>query len=194
MATEKLKLLNVTRYTRAGKGGKDIICPICDRLSGVAHFRWASHRCPHCKNEVKKPEWLIRLKIKSKPTRCKLCGRSTIYESKIEHPYYREPGTCYWCGFVQADWALIASLAEPIGFQCPWHIPFKGRCPQVTVFTPEQLTNRYTYGCYGASPYHYPDMTKACPVCGHLADMEDFVLNNIDVFRATKKVVEVKLV
>lgn len=178
-------LINVKRYTRAEKYGSTIICPECDKLSVVHNFAWKTRVCPHCGEIVEKYSWLMQPKIKSKPRQCNLCGRHTIYRTKIEHPYYRDPGECFWCGFVQDEWELIESLTTPVSLQCPGSVSFGERCQHLTVFAPENFTNRYMYSFYGETPYYYPDLTGRCPACGYLNNAKDFVMNNMDVFRNT---------
>ena len=47
----------VNRHTRAGKNGKLIICPACNKASTVFHFAWVSLFCMHCRTEVAKSDW-----------------------------------------------------------------------------------------------------------------------------------------
>ena len=46
----------VTKYTRAGKYGKAICCPVCDNIQTVYHFAWSGLQCLHCKQSVDKYE------------------------------------------------------------------------------------------------------------------------------------------
>ena len=48
----------VTTKTRAGKNGRQIYCPKCNRRTGVGHFSWSSLHCDGCGQDVKKTEWL----------------------------------------------------------------------------------------------------------------------------------------
>ena len=57
MVKEKKK--NVTRYTRAGKAGKMLLCPLCFKKATVYHFSWCAITCQHCKKMIDKKEWLI---------------------------------------------------------------------------------------------------------------------------------------
>ena len=50
---------NVNRYTRAGKNGKVIICPICGEPELVHNFSWTSMTCPSCRESSDKNDWLI---------------------------------------------------------------------------------------------------------------------------------------
>ena len=47
----------VDRYTRAGFGGKEIICPKCDASTRVYHFSWSALGCQWCKSMVNKNDW-----------------------------------------------------------------------------------------------------------------------------------------
>ena len=57
MAKEKNK--NVTRYTRAGKVGKILLCPLCSKKVTVYHFSWSAITCQNCDRMIDKKEWLI---------------------------------------------------------------------------------------------------------------------------------------
>ena len=57
--TSKSGLKNVNRYTRAGKNGKIIICPVCGEPEVVYHFSWAAMTCPSCRESSDKNDWLI---------------------------------------------------------------------------------------------------------------------------------------
>ena len=50
----------VTRYTRAGKNGKQIVCPECDNIRRVYHFNFSGLTCPKCKQSVDKYSWKVR--------------------------------------------------------------------------------------------------------------------------------------
>ena len=49
----------VSNYTRAGKHGKTIVCPQCDKNSTVYHFSWSALSCQHCHNSINKLDWRI---------------------------------------------------------------------------------------------------------------------------------------
>ena len=51
---------NVTRYTRGGKNGKQIVCPVCDNIRRVYHFNFTGLTCPQCKQSVAKYDWKVR--------------------------------------------------------------------------------------------------------------------------------------
>ena len=50
---------NVTRYTRAGKNGKQIVCPECGSIRTVYHFNFSGLTCPQCKQSVDKYSWKV---------------------------------------------------------------------------------------------------------------------------------------
>ncbi len=49
----------VTKYTRAGNNGKEIICPFCDNKHRVYHFSWSALWCQTCDTKVDKPDWIL---------------------------------------------------------------------------------------------------------------------------------------
>ena len=49
----------VTRYTRAGNNGKDIMCPVCGHVCRVYHFAWSASQCSNCKTMVDKYDYLV---------------------------------------------------------------------------------------------------------------------------------------
>ena len=51
---------NVTRYTRGGKNGKQLVCPECDNIIRVYHFSFSGLTCPKCKQSVDKYRWKVR--------------------------------------------------------------------------------------------------------------------------------------
>jgi hypothetical protein len=55
---------NVTKHTRAKKGGIITVCPYCDNKGPTYHFAWFSKVCQGCGKTVKKTDWLI-----DKPTK-----------------------------------------------------------------------------------------------------------------------------
>ena len=50
----------ITKYTRAGKYGKAIVCPECDNIQTVYHFAWSGLQCLSCKQSVDKYRWKVR--------------------------------------------------------------------------------------------------------------------------------------
>ena len=53
---------NVNRYTRAGKNGKQILCPECREWSTVYHFSWSALMCQQCETYVDKLYWSVEVK------------------------------------------------------------------------------------------------------------------------------------
>ena len=49
----------VNRYTRAGKDGKFIICPECNKVTTVYHFSWSALGCQECGAMVEKNQWRL---------------------------------------------------------------------------------------------------------------------------------------
>ena len=49
----------VTKYTRAGKNGKQIVCPECRSIRTVYHFNFSGLTCPECKESIDKYEWEV---------------------------------------------------------------------------------------------------------------------------------------
>ena len=50
----------VTRYTRGGKYGKQIVCPECGSIRRIYHFNFSGLTCPQCKQSVDKYDWKVR--------------------------------------------------------------------------------------------------------------------------------------
>ena len=50
----------VTRYTRGGKYGKQLVCPDCDNIIRIYHFSFSGLTCPQCKQSVAKYDWKVR--------------------------------------------------------------------------------------------------------------------------------------
>ena len=46
----------ITRYTRAGRNGKDIVCT-CGHVSHVYHFCWSASTCSGCKQMINKYDY-----------------------------------------------------------------------------------------------------------------------------------------
>ena len=55
-----IKSSNVTRYTRGGKNGKQLVCPDCDNIIRIYHFNFSGLTCPKCKQSVDKYDWKVR--------------------------------------------------------------------------------------------------------------------------------------
>jgi len=50
----------VTRYTRGGKNGKQLVCPECDNIIRIYHFSFSGLTCPQCKQSVDKYSWKVK--------------------------------------------------------------------------------------------------------------------------------------
>ena len=58
--TQSINNSCVTRYTRGGKYGKQLVCPECDNIQRVYHFNFSGLVCPQCKQSVAKYDWKVR--------------------------------------------------------------------------------------------------------------------------------------
>ncbi len=58
--TQSINNSNVTRYTRGGKNGKQLVCPECDNIIRIYHFNFSGLTCPKCKQSVDKYRWKVR--------------------------------------------------------------------------------------------------------------------------------------
>ena len=56
---EDINNRKVTKYTRAGKNGKAILCPVCKSMSIVYRFNFSGLTCPECKQSSGKYEWEV---------------------------------------------------------------------------------------------------------------------------------------
>ena len=54
---------NVNRYTRAGRNGKEILCPECRTWGTVYHFGWSALGCTHCNEMIDKEDWLVEKNV-----------------------------------------------------------------------------------------------------------------------------------
>ena len=50
----------VNKYTRAGKNGKQIVCPECGSIRRIYHFNFSGLVCPQLKQSVAKYDWKVR--------------------------------------------------------------------------------------------------------------------------------------
>jgi len=57
--TQNNKNSYVTKYTRGGKYGKQLVCPECDNIIRVYHFSFSGLTCPKCKQSVDKYRWKV---------------------------------------------------------------------------------------------------------------------------------------
>ena len=58
--TQSINNSYVTKYTRGGKYGKQLVCPECDNIIRVYHFSFSGLTCPKCKQSVDKYRWKER--------------------------------------------------------------------------------------------------------------------------------------
>ena len=58
--TQSNKNSYVTRYTRGGKNGKQLVCPDCGNIIRIYHFNFSGLTCPKCKQSVDKYDWKVR--------------------------------------------------------------------------------------------------------------------------------------
>ena len=58
--TQSINNSCVTRYTRGGKNGKQLVCPECDNIIRIYHFSFTGLTCPKCKQSVDKYRWKVR--------------------------------------------------------------------------------------------------------------------------------------
>ena len=58
--TQRINNSCVTRDTRGGKYGKQLVCPECDNIIRVYHFSFSGLTCPKCKQSVAKYDWKVR--------------------------------------------------------------------------------------------------------------------------------------
>ena len=49
----------IHKRSRAGKNGKNIMCPVCGHIHRIHHLSWSSLTCTHCGSDVDKYEWMI---------------------------------------------------------------------------------------------------------------------------------------
>ena len=57
--TQSINNSCVTRYTRGGKNGKQLVCPDCGNIIRIYHFNFTGLTCPQCKQSVDKYEWRV---------------------------------------------------------------------------------------------------------------------------------------
>tara|TARA_R100001594_G_scaffold23686_1_gene46420 strand:- start:526 stop:702 length:177 start_codon:yes stop_codon:yes gene_type:complete len=53
----------IQKYTRAGKEGKFIKCPLCKETALVYHFSWCSLTCLYCEEQSDKSDWEVEVKV-----------------------------------------------------------------------------------------------------------------------------------
>ena len=52
-------MITVNKHTRAGRYGKTIVCPECNKVTAVFHFSWSALGCQECGAMVEKNEWRL---------------------------------------------------------------------------------------------------------------------------------------
>ena len=50
----------VKKSVRAGKRGKNIMCPHCRSVTKIYHFSWSALGCQNCKQMVDKYDWYVQ--------------------------------------------------------------------------------------------------------------------------------------
>ena len=53
-------IVRVNKYTRAGKLGKQIVCPSCKHSVTVYHFSWSGLGCTNCNKMIDKYNWELQ--------------------------------------------------------------------------------------------------------------------------------------
>ncbi len=51
------------KYSRTGRDGKLIKCPVCESTHHVYHLAWKSLTCQSCKSDVDKYDWMIEREV-----------------------------------------------------------------------------------------------------------------------------------
>ena len=59
MITTTISFKPITKYARAGKRGKHIMCPNCQSITRVYHFSWSGIQCQQCDECIDKQHWSI---------------------------------------------------------------------------------------------------------------------------------------
>ena len=52
-------MITVNKHTRAGRYGKTIVCPECNKVATVYHFSWSALGCQECGAMVEKNQWRL---------------------------------------------------------------------------------------------------------------------------------------
>lgn len=131
-------------------------------------------------------------KKRVKPTNCFRCGRATIYPTKEDNPYNREPHLCFWCGANQFDAAWFSRLVQSdvvLRLRCPYinvHGPKddRGLCLRCEYTREIAMRNLAPYRCYGGNGPNtyainaYHEVQFRCPTCEHWVDGETLMTNN----------------
>jgi len=72
-------LTRLKKTARAGKWGKDIYCPQCNKQHRVYHFSWSAIHCDGCNEMIEKEHWWVS----SDPT--KFSKRLTLCNPKVKY-------------------------------------------------------------------------------------------------------------
>ena len=72
-------LTRLKKTARAGKWGKDLYCPLCNKQHTVYHFNWSAITCQRCNKSIQKTEWWVS----SDPT--KFSKRLTLCNPKVKY-------------------------------------------------------------------------------------------------------------
>jgi len=80
--------LLVSKYTRAGRNGREIVCPNCDAKHKVYHFSWTALTCMDCGKDINKEEWTVALTDKEKYT-----GKTNVIDAGNHRWIEREVNT-----------------------------------------------------------------------------------------------------
>ena len=59
LKTQNINNRKVTRYTRGGKNGKQLVCPECSNIIRIYHFSFSGLTCPECKESIDKYDWEV---------------------------------------------------------------------------------------------------------------------------------------
>ena len=57
--TQSINNSYVTKYTRGGKYGKQLVCPECSNIIRIYHFSFSGLTCPECKESIDKYDWEV---------------------------------------------------------------------------------------------------------------------------------------
>lgn len=108
----------VNNHTRAGKGGKNIFCPVCEWSMRVYNFAWSALVCHGCGQDIQKGEFLLSKSAKSTmeeeerlsiccgadedeniENMCSACHESTTFTGEEETPSPEPETPTLYVGF-----------------------------------------------------------------------------------------------
>ena len=72
-------LTRLKKYAKAGKYGKDLYCPYCNKQHTVYNFSWTSLTCQRCNRNVKRSEWWVSSNPQKFSKRITLCNPKVKY-------------------------------------------------------------------------------------------------------------------